>query len=51
MEKRGFEHEALFYADEGDFLAGALPFIRDAVAADDPGVAGAVCPGWLAWGV
>ena len=36
MEKRGFEHEALFYADEGDFLAGALPFIRDAVAADEP---------------
>lgn len=36
MENRGFEHEALFYADEGDFLAGTLPFLRDAVAADEP---------------
>src|SRR3954470_10413905 len=36
MDKRGFEHEALFYAGEEEFLAGTLPFIREAVAADEP---------------
>lgn len=35
MEKREFEHEAFFYSDEEDFLAGTLPFIREAVAADE----------------
>lgn len=36
MEERGFEHEALLYTDEEDFLAGTLPFIRGAVAAGEP---------------
>jgi anti-sigma regulatory factor (Ser/Thr protein kinase) len=36
MDKRGFEHEALFYAGEEEFLAGTLPFIREAVAAEEP---------------
>jgi anti-sigma regulatory factor (Ser/Thr protein kinase) len=30
-----FRHEALFYAGEDEFVAGTLPFIRDAVAADE----------------
>jgi anti-sigma regulatory factor (Ser/Thr protein kinase) len=30
----GFRHEALFYADEDEFLAGTLPFVRDALAGD-----------------
>jgi anti-sigma regulatory factor (Ser/Thr protein kinase) len=29
-----FRHEALFYSDAGDFLAGTVPRIRDAVASD-----------------
>jgi anti-sigma regulatory factor (Ser/Thr protein kinase) len=28
----GFQHEALFYTDDQDFLAGALPFVREGVA-------------------
>lgn len=31
----GYQHEAFFYAGEDEFLAGTLPFIRDAVAADE----------------
>jgi anti-sigma regulatory factor (Ser/Thr protein kinase) len=31
-----FRHEALLYAGEEQFLAGALPFIQDALAAGDP---------------
>lgn len=31
-----FRHEALLYAGEQDFLDGALPFLREAVAADAP---------------
>jgi anti-sigma regulatory factor (Ser/Thr protein kinase) len=31
-----FRHEALLYAGEQEFLAGTVPFIRDAVAADEP---------------
>ena len=30
-----FEHEAMFYRGDDDFLAGLLPFIRDGVAADE----------------
>ena len=33
---QGFRHEALFYAGEGGFLAGVVPFVRDAVAASEP---------------
>lgn len=36
MAAQGFRHEALFYSGEDGFLAGTLPFIRDAVAADEP---------------
>jgi anti-sigma regulatory factor (Ser/Thr protein kinase) len=31
-----FQHEAFFYSGEANFLAGVVPFIRDAVAADEP---------------
>lgn len=31
-----FHHEALFYDGEEGFLAGTLPFVRDAVWADEP---------------
>lgn len=31
-----FRHEALLYAGDEQFLAGALPFIRDALTAGDP---------------
>jgi anti-sigma regulatory factor (Ser/Thr protein kinase) len=34
--ERGFRHEALFYSGEESFLAGTLPFIREAVAAGEP---------------
>jgi anti-sigma regulatory factor (Ser/Thr protein kinase) len=34
--RQGFRHEALVYAGEEEFLAGTVPFIRDAVAADEP---------------
>jgi anti-sigma regulatory factor (Ser/Thr protein kinase) len=30
----GFEHEAMFYRDDDDFLAGLVPFVRDGLAAD-----------------
>jgi anti-sigma regulatory factor (Ser/Thr protein kinase) len=32
----GFRHEALFYADDDEFLAGTLPFIRDGLTAGEP---------------
>jgi anti-sigma regulatory factor (Ser/Thr protein kinase) len=31
-----FSHQALFYAGQEGFLTGVLPFIRDAVAAEEP---------------
>ncbi|MGY6018549.1 anti-sigma factor RsbA family regulatory protein [Streptomyces spinosirectus] len=31
-----FAHPALFYADEHEYLAGTLPFVRDALAAGGP---------------
>ena len=31
-----FRHEALFYAGEEEFLAGTVPFIRDAVWGGEP---------------
>jgi anti-sigma regulatory factor (Ser/Thr protein kinase) len=36
MAERGFRHEALFYSGEDGFLAGTLPFIRDALASGEP---------------
>ena len=35
MVERGFSHEALLYAGDESFLAGTMPFIREAVAADE----------------
>ena len=32
----GFRHEALLYAGDDDFFAGTLPWLRDAVAAEEP---------------
>jgi anti-sigma regulatory factor (Ser/Thr protein kinase) len=32
---RGFEHEALFYRGEDDFLAGLLPFVREGLDRDE----------------
>ncbi len=34
QEDRGFRHEALFYADGDQFLAGTVPLIREALAAE-----------------
>ena len=34
--RQGFHHSALFYGDEDEFLEGAVPFVRDAVAAEEP---------------
>jgi anti-sigma regulatory factor (Ser/Thr protein kinase) len=31
-----YRHEAFFYADHGEFMAGTVGFIRDAVAAEEP---------------
>src|ERR1700687_965064 len=31
----GYRHEAFFYAGQDEFLAGTLPFICDALAADE----------------
>jgi anti-sigma regulatory factor (Ser/Thr protein kinase) len=35
----GFRHEALLYADEVEFLDGAVPFLRAAVAGEEPALA------------
>jgi anti-sigma regulatory factor (Ser/Thr protein kinase) len=32
----GYRHEALLYACQDDFMAGTMPFIRRAIAADEP---------------
>ena len=32
----GYRHEALFYSGPDEFMAGTLPFLRDAVAAGEP---------------
>jgi anti-sigma regulatory factor (Ser/Thr protein kinase) len=32
----GFRHEALMYADEDEFLAGTVPFVREGVAIGEP---------------
>ncbi|MFJ8826698.1 anti-sigma factor RsbA family regulatory protein [Streptomyces sp. NPDC102467] len=33
---RPFDHPALFYRDEQEYLAGTVPFVRDGLAAGDP---------------
>jgi len=35
-DSHGYRHEALFYSDPEAFLGGTLPFIRDAIAAEEP---------------
>jgi anti-sigma regulatory factor (Ser/Thr protein kinase) len=34
--ERGFRHETLFYSGDDGFLHGTLPFIREALTADEP---------------
>jgi anti-sigma regulatory factor (Ser/Thr protein kinase) len=36
MHGAGYRHEALLYASDDEFMAGTLPFVREAVAADEP---------------
>jgi anti-sigma regulatory factor (Ser/Thr protein kinase) len=36
MEQTDFHHEAFFYGDAEEFLAGALPFLRDGLEAGEP---------------
>ena len=36
QRNRGYRHEALLYANPEEFMGGTLPFIRDAVAAEEP---------------
>jgi len=36
MSQENFRHEALIYRDEDDFLAGAVPFLWDALEAGEP---------------
>jgi anti-sigma regulatory factor (Ser/Thr protein kinase) len=33
--ENGFQHEALFYRDDDDFLAGLLPFVREGLERDE----------------
>jgi anti-sigma regulatory factor (Ser/Thr protein kinase) len=33
--KEGFRHEALFYADVDEFLAGTMPFVEEGIAVED----------------
>ena len=35
MKKTGFHHEAFFYADSDEFLAGAVPFVEEGVSAGE----------------
>jgi anti-sigma regulatory factor (Ser/Thr protein kinase) len=34
-QDQGFDHEALFYRDDEDFLAGLLPFVREGLECDE----------------
>jgi anti-sigma regulatory factor (Ser/Thr protein kinase) len=34
--RAGFSHQALIYRDSAEFLAGALPFLREGLAAEEP---------------
>ena len=35
-QRPGFRHEAVFYGGEDEFLAATAPFVKDAIAADEP---------------
>jgi anti-sigma regulatory factor (Ser/Thr protein kinase) len=34
--ERGYRHEAFFYADDDEFFAGTLQFLRNGIASEDP---------------
>jgi anti-sigma regulatory factor (Ser/Thr protein kinase) len=36
MRQRGFQHQALIYAGTDEYLAGAMPFVHDALIAGEP---------------
>lgn len=36
MNQSGFQHDALIYADDDEFLAGAVPFLRASLEAGEP---------------
>jgi hypothetical protein len=36
MKHAGFQHEALIYEGEDDYLRGTVPFLRAAVEAEEP---------------
>jgi anti-sigma regulatory factor (Ser/Thr protein kinase) len=36
LDQTSFHHEAFFYGDADEFLAGALPFLRDGIEAGEP---------------
>jgi len=36
MKQRGFQHQALIYEGSDEYLAGTMPFVREALAAGDP---------------
>ena len=36
MDQRRFQHQALIYEGADEYLAGTMPFVRDALAAGDP---------------
>lgn len=36
MRPKGFQHEALIYEGEGEYLAGAVPFLRRGIEAGEP---------------
>jgi anti-sigma regulatory factor (Ser/Thr protein kinase) len=40
----GYQHEALFYRNDGEFLAGTVPFVLDAVALGQPTMVALVKP-------
>jgi len=48
MNQMGFQHEALIYEGEDDYLAGTVPFIRDALESREP-ILVAVGPAQTVW--
>jgi anti-sigma regulatory factor (Ser/Thr protein kinase) len=42
--RRGFVHQALIYESEREFLAGALPFVEEGIAAGEPVLVAAKAP-------
>lgn len=44
MRRTDFHHEAFFYGDAEEFLAGALPFLRDGIEAGEPALVAVSSP-------